>query len=782
MSTRKRVTSRPQPARTWSIRAKIIAVLAVPLLTLIAMWIVTTAITLGPGLNLLDARNNLDNIGHPAQSMIAELQAERKLSFAYIAGGRKDNRALLAQRAQTQTAVDAFRRLAGSEDTRNAATDLTSTRLNELFLYLDSMTQVRADVDSGQMDRATALRRYTEIIDSSFGVYDSTIRVSNEDLARESRAVLSLGRARELLAQEDAVVSGALAAGVFPGGDLGQAVQLIGAQRFLFAQTQPDLFQADRVDYEALAASQPYTSLVTLENRLISDARANAPAPIDATSWRAAYDKVSSDLQHLELVASDRLVDRGKPVAAGIITRIVVTGLLGLIVIIGTAIASVRIGRNLIRRLAGLRQAALELAVDRLPRVVTRLRVGEEVDVAAEAPPLPYGDDEIGEVGRAFNELQRVAIHSAVEEANVRRGVNEVFLNIARRSQTLLHRQLSILDRMERRVEDPVELEDLFRVDHLATRMRRHAEDLVILAGASPGRGWRNPIPLVDVLRGAASEVEDYARVSIRPMPEVALAGRGVGDVIHLLAELIENATSFSPPHTRVSIGSEMVSNGLAVEIEDRGLGMSPEALSLHNARLADPPNFDPANSAQLGLFVVARLAERHGVRVQLRSSPYGGITAVALIPDSLVVPVGGEGPITRRELVTAEHRAIAPTPHATTVTTASTPLDAREQFGADGPGVIVATPGKPIPRHAADEVIEAVDDNGGDGLPRRVRQRNLAPQLREDATDVDNATQPPSTRSPEQLRAMMTSFQAGMARGRQDADATDVTAERDTQ
>src|SRR6185436_9414708 len=273
--------------------------------------------------------------------------------------------------------------------------------------------------------------------------------------------------------------------------------------------------------------------------KVIADGRAGAVPPVDATAWRGAFDRVTSDLQRLELTGADRVVERSKPAAYIVFAHIIGAGLIGLIAVSVTAIASLRGGRDLIRRLAGLRQAALELAIDRLPRVVDRLRRGEPVDVVAEAPPLPYGTDEIGQVGHAFNELQRTAINSAVDEANVRQGVNEVFLNIARRSQTLLHRQLSILDRMERRAEDPTELEDLFRIDHLATRMRRHAEDLVILAGASPGRGWRNPIPLVDVLRGAVSEVEDYARVSIRPMPDVAIAGRAVGDLIHLLAELI---------------------------------------------------------------------------------------------------------------------------------------------------------------------------------------------------------------------------------------------------
>ena len=151
-----------------------------------------------------------------------------------------------------------------------------------------------------------------------------------------------------------------------------------------------------------------------------------------------------------------------------------------------------------------------------------------------------------------------------------------MFLNIARRSQTLLHRQLALLDAMERRTTDPDDLEELFRIDHLATRMRRHAEDLVILAGSTPGRGWRNPVPIADVLRAAASEVEEYARINVTGLPDLALAGRAVSDVVHLLAELLENATIFSPPDTQVTLAGQVVPNGFAIEIEDRGLGMTP--------------------------------------------------------------------------------------------------------------------------------------------------------------------------------------------------------------
>ena len=420
--------------------------------------------------------------------------------------------------------------------------------------------------------------------------------------------------------------------------ELAQLVQLIGARRFLFADTVPDLHPADRDEFRQLTQTDAFTRIAQMEDRLATDGRPGAEVPIDVGGWRSAYETASGELKRFEQRAESGLAERSRPAALLIVGRVIVAGLLGLVAVIITVVASVRIGRSLIRRLAGLRQAALELAVDRLPHVVSRLRRGEEVDVLHESPALPYSDDEIGQVGHAFNEVQRTAVNAAVEEAAVRRGLNEVFLNIARRSQTLLHRQLSILDGMEKRADDPEELEDLFRLDHLATRMRRHAEDLVILAGASPGRGWRSPVSVVDVVRGAVSEVEDYARVAIRPMPDVAVAGRAVGDVIHLLAELIENATSFSPPHTRVYVGAEIVAHGLAIEIEDRGLGLTLEAIAEANRRLANPPEFDPANSARLGLFVVARLAARHGVKVQLRPSAYGGVTAVALLPDALVV------------------------------------------------------------------------------------------------------------------------------------------------
>jgi signal transduction histidine kinase len=452
----------------------------------------------------------------------------------------------------------------------------------------------------------------------------------------------------------------------------------------------------------------------------------------------------------------------------GVLLRLALAGLLGLAAIALSLLISLRVGRSLIRRLGGLRESAMDLADRRLPAVVARLRRGEEVDVAEEAPPLEYGSDEIGQLGRAFTEAQRTAVQAAVDEATLRQGFNDVFLNIARRSQALLHRQLALLDSMERRSTDPDELENLFRVDHLATRMRRHAEDLVILAGAAPGRGWRNPVGAIDVIRGAVSEVEDYSRVAITKIEPADIAGRAVGDMIHLLAELIENATSYSPPETKVQVAGASVPNGYAIEIEDRGLGMTPEALGEANRKLSRPPDFDPANSARLGLFVVAQLGARHGLKIQLRSSPYGGVTAVVLVPPDLVtprdepaaLPAGPSGSETR------------PVRRARTL--ASVDSSPRRSLEAVARPVLVPAPAIE-PERPADAPLSA----GPDGLPKRVRQASLAPQLRGEPAGpmtLDRVDSEPPPRTAEQARATMAALQAGTARGRRDADAIPLT------
>ncbi|MFJ9950424.1 sensor histidine kinase [Kitasatospora sp. NPDC091207] len=310
------------------------------------------------------------------------------------------------------------------------------------------------------------------------------------------------------------------------------------------------------------------------------------------------------------------------------------------VLLVWSLVRGVRLARAVSARLLGLRADALAVAQHEIPQVVGRLRTGEAVPPPPSWSPSRRVGDELQQAAEGVAAVRTAALTAIVHQAHGREGTKKVFLNIARRTQILLHRQISMLDALEREHEDPELLRELFAVDHLATRMRRNAENLVILGGALPARRWRNAVPVVNVLRSAVSETENYSRVVVRGIPRVSLGGEAVADVIHLVAELIENGTTFSPPYTKVQVSAQEVSRGLAVEVEDRGLGMSPEEYERLNAYLADPPELDVSalgDDLRLGLFVVARLATRHRIQVTLRSSPYGGTRAVVLVPSVLL-------------------------------------------------------------------------------------------------------------------------------------------------
>lgn len=757
------------------IRSKLIGLVAMPIAALLVLWIFGTTLVVGPALKLLAAQTLFEEIGRPGETLIAELQRERRLSVVYLAS-RSDLPALREQRLRTDRAIGEFRRRVAGEELRDAADDLLEDRLDQVITGLDVLPAGRGSIDGRDMDRTGALGLYSGLIATAFQAFGVTVSLPDEGLNRQARGLAALGQARELLGQADALFAGALTAGRFDPGEHGQLLQIIGSQKFLQGTAVAELPAADRAEYQRLTETEAFVRLRRMQDDL-STAAGGAVLPVDASAWQASYETVQQRLREFELTAAQGVADRTVPVALGILVRLGVTGLLGLLAVIGSILVALKIGRSLAARLTGLRAVALELAEQRLPDVVARLRQGEDVDVTREAAPLEYGSDEIGQLAQAFSAVQCTAVRSAVDQATMRRGVNEVFLNIARRSQTLLHRQLALLDRMEHRVEDPEELADLFRVDHLATRMRRHAEDLVILAGAAPGRGWRNPVPMINVIRGAVSEIEEYARVDVEAVQDAATAGRAVGDVIHLLAELIENATLFSPPQTRVQVTGGLVPNGYVVEITDRGLGMSAEAIAEANQRLAQPPEFDPASSARLGLFVVARLGARHGVKVQLRPSAYGGVTAVVLVPAALVVEGAVEtGPTPLRPVPVDSSAQVAQlSPAGRPVTRlsrlATVPRQRTGRAGTSGRGRGAALPFRPAPASVtpgpgpspvpADPPVEA------DGLPRRIRQQSLSPKLR-------NPLDPPtdgqgSPRSPEETRAAMSALQAGTARGRQE-------------
>jgi signal transduction histidine kinase len=813
-------------SRSSHVRAKVVALL----LSLVALWAFAAVVTLREGLNLLGVDTLDKKLDRPTESLITSLQEERRLSLIYLSGHTPAQRADLdGRRADTDRARATFERLVGGGDVRAAASAATRHRISGAFNELKGLDAGRAAIDAGIVDRSNAAATFTDFIEAGFRIYGALATMDDRAVAARGRTIVALTRARELLSEEDALLSGMLAADKGTSAEYSLFAQLVGAQRFQYTEIETDLPAAEHSAYQRIFSGVAESSLRGLED-LVIERNGNGPLPVSAAAWRAAIDPVFDELRDLEGELTASTVALANEARTGVLTRLWLACGLGLIAVIASIVISITTARSLTRQLERLRAAALDLAGNRLPRVVERIRLGERVDVAAEAPPLPAGTGEIGMVADAFNTVQRTAVEVAVEQAELRRGIRDVFLNLARRTQALVHRQLTVLDGMERRVTDSADLDDLFRIDHLATRMRRNAENLIVLSGALPGRGWRHPVPIFDVIRGATAEVEDYSRVTVLPIGPAALVGRAVGDVIHLLAELIENATSFSPPETVVQVSGQPTDRGYAIEVEDRGLGMIDEDRIDANQQLASPPEFNLSSTARLGLYVVGRLASRHGIRVSLRESPYGGTTAVVLIPAHLVVDLPEPGPaalpgsrpaaigagsaghdgagrtstglLIRRGFRSADVTEFPVIDPIVIEPAASEPVPtAIEPAGiglvepvlgapancepavlgapADCEPAVLGAPADCEPAATGPVAPAPVTDYTAQGLPRRVRQANLAEPLRTVPAEIpeEPAVEPTGGRSPEQLRAMMSSFQRGTRRGRSsaagDGDAT---------
>ncbi|WP_141313581.1 sensor histidine kinase [Streptomyces spinoverrucosus] len=621
-----------------SIRRKIVALLLVPLLSLSAIWAFATALTGREAAQLFSASSVVEKIGYPTEDTVRVLQQERRQTLVHLADPRASDglAALRRSRAATDEAIAKVRRNAGSPEVREALGETSGERLTAVLDAFDGIESLRNSVEDGTVNRSQALDLYNRLVDPCLVLLGDLHVVDNVEMDTQYRALVNLIRARELLSREDALLGSALVVGKLSRAEIRDISDLVAQRNVLYDTNLPLLPSSESERYERFWKNAATAPLRVAEESAVSATSGDAGG-VSAQTWDTTAGNVLDELGTLDDEAADRYQDRLRPIATGIIVQAVVAGVLGLIAVLLSLIVSIRIGRGLVRDLRQLRLEAHEASGVRLPSVMRRLSAGEQVDVETEVPRLEYDKNEIGEVGQALNTLQRAAVEAAVKQAELRSGVSEVFVNLARRSQVLLHKQLTLLDTMERRTEDTEELADLFRLDHLTTRMRRHAEGLVILSGAAPSRQWRKPIQLMDVVRAAVAEVEDYERIEVRRLPRIAVTGPAVADLTHLVAELLENATVFSPPHTAVQVLGERVANGFTLEIHDRGLGMAAEALLDANLRLAETPEFELSDTDRLGLFVVSRLAQRQNVRVSLQPSPYGGTTAVVFIPDSLL-------------------------------------------------------------------------------------------------------------------------------------------------
>ncbi|GAB3824493.1 sensor histidine kinase [Dactylosporangium cerinum] len=774
-------------SRSTNLRAKITALLV----SLAALWAFAAWVTLREGLNLFWVQAHNSRIYQPSEPLLRDLQSERRLSAAYLgASGDQQRQALTAGRQQTEQASAAFRNSVQSWQANPSGDAELQRAVDKVVAGLDGLAAVRASIDARNIDRAAASTAFTKLVDSLFEVYDSLGGLDDKSIADDAAALIQLNRTWELISQEDALLTGSMAAGRMTADDHAQFVQIVGAQRFLAGDTTSRLSSADQARYSQMASGKNFTAFRAVEDRVIADTRAGVKPPASNDEWRAVVDPALADLHDVVVTGGKDIVARSTPVAVWVLIRLVLAAGLGLATVIASIIVSITTARRIVRQLERLRDAARQLADERLPSVVDRLSRGEVVDVKVDAPPLEFGDDEIGQVGHAFNAVQETAVRAAVEQADLRRSVRDVFLSIARRSQSLVHRQLTLLDGMERREGDAVKLDELFRVDHLSTRLRRNAENLIVLAGSSPGRVWRRTIPMVDIVRSAIAEVEDYARVTVYPFGPVDLAGRAVSDVSHLLAELVENALSFSPPHTEVHIKGQMVGAGYVLEVEDRGLGIAPDELAELNQRITSHPEFTLSSAARLGLFVVSRLAERHGIRVQLKESAYGGTTAVVLIPKDLLGEGTGDGEASgipasspralaavsgTHQLEGSDVAFIPPTRDRRPVALAEPPPMLGLDLAATMSAMPLPEPQEPpgaMPAAGNGAQPGASADAGGaftqGGLPVRMRQANLAAGLRDGDLSADGpapATEP--LRSPEQVLSRISSYQQGSRLGR---------------
>ncbi|MFF1496831.1 nitrate- and nitrite sensing domain-containing protein, partial [Streptomyces sp. NPDC058304] len=621
-----------------SIRRKIVALLLVPLISLTALWGFATVITGRQAVQLLDVAYVIDKVGYPVEDVVRVIQKERRQTLVVLGDPRASTATaeLAKRRAATDEIVDRIGRNAKDPEVADELAPAAAQRLDSILDAFHGIGALRRSVDQNTLDPSQALELYSRLVDPCYEFLMNLHALENVEMDKQGRALVGITRARETLSREDAVIAAALAARNVSAADIRHVSDFAANRTLLYEFNLAILPADDRELFEQYWSNPETKPLRDAEERFLSGGAGKNPR-ITAAQWDEAANKVLDDLATMGTAAGDRYQKRVEPVAMDVLVQAAIAGVLGFIALAVSLVLSVRIGRDLVRDLSRLRKEAHEVSGVRLPAVMRRLAAGEHVDVETEAPRLEYEKDEVGQVGQALNTLQRAAVEAAVKQAELRRGVSEVFVNLARRNQVLLHRQLTLLDTMERRTEDAEELADLFRLDHMTTRMRRHAEGLVILSGAAPSRQWRKPVQLMDVVRAAVAEVEDYERIEVRRLPRLGIAGPAVADVTHLVAELLENATVFSPPHTAVQVHGERVANGFTLEIHDRGLGMNPEALLDANLRLAETPEFELSDTDRLGLFVVSRLAQRHGVKVVLQPSPYGGTTAVVFLPAALL-------------------------------------------------------------------------------------------------------------------------------------------------
>ncbi|MER6125846.1 nitrate- and nitrite sensing domain-containing protein, partial [Streptomyces sp. NPDC001795] len=630
----RRTRHRSAPRR--SLRFSFVLPFVVPAVCLTGLWGYTAAGLVDEHIQLQADADHDSSVARPAQAVLSALQNERRLTAVWQANRTGTTRADLdSARKKTDTAITAYRGSPG----RDTAT--LQRRAKSLDDALASLSDRRDAIDGRTLSATDTFQYFTDTISQGVRLVTAAVRSDNGSLAHGGTATASLVQITEMLSRQDALLSGALPSGRISEATRAQFAEYLALQReFRAGLTTDDLPAGAAAAYARITDGAQWTTLGS-----IGDAVTGAQGttlPRTASPWPDAAGSVLGDLQPLGADSLQDLADDASGRANDLLLGILLGTAATLAALAGGAVLALRARRSTLTRLSEL-QSRTEDLTRTLPQLLARIERGERVDPAVLAPQGHHATDELERLAGAIDQLGRVAADTAMRQSLGREGTEKVFAQLIRRTQILIHRLISLLDDLERKHEDSDLLKDIFKVDHLATRVRRHAENLVILSGSPPSRRLTAPVSITDVMRSAVAETEQYTRVKVKNLPadrRLALAGRAVADVTHLLAELIENGTSFSPPDTQVYVSATKVAKGLAIHVEDHGLGVPPDKMAYANELLAHPPKLDMTSLGEdprLGHFVVARLAERHKIKVELRESVYGGTLVVVLVPSDLL-------------------------------------------------------------------------------------------------------------------------------------------------
>ncbi|MFI7522529.1 sensor histidine kinase [Micromonospora globbae] len=638
-----RPTPGPASGRAGAEVPRLRRLLAAAVVVLLALWAYAAYAAARDATDLLRVRALAETLGHPTDRLILDLQTERRLTAGAVAGIAPASAALGGARDGTDRTIAALRDAATGTDLRLLTAGAVRDRAAGLLLQLDGLPAVRADADAGRADAVTA---YDQLIDAAFAVYGPEWSARESTLAAETRAVVALARSRELLAREDTLLTATLAAGRPSADERRRLSDLVSTRRYAGSEAAAALPPAEQDDYRRLTQEPLFTALRSLEDRLL---RAGDDGPT-AAEWEATAEPALAALDALVRSTARHSVERAAPDAALVVVRAGAVLGLGPIALLALLLGGVRVLRRLPDADAGATRRLAPTAADRTAELGVVTGPGPATTAAPDratgaGPRAVPGPDPAGRVhtGPPAPGAPHRSAAAGGDAYDAARATRDLFLRLTQRNQVLLREQLALLDVMERREHSPEETAELFQLDHLATRLRRNVEKLVTLAGARPARRWRRSVPMLDVARGAVAEVADYQRVLVAPHWPWSLAGPAVTDVIHLLAELIENALAFSPAGTAVRVAGEQHAGGCAVVVSDDGPGLHPAAAESANRMLADPPTACPPNGPH-GLYAAALLAARCGARVRLQPGPRGGTSAVVLLPTALVTPTGPDG------------------------------------------------------------------------------------------------------------------------------------------